>query len=218
MSKFIERTNRPGKNNKFYNSNINPFVSAGFGMFQNGGNCTCYAWGRVFEILGKKPKLSTNNAENWWSKKDGYERGSEPRVGAVACYRKGEAGNSKDGAGHVTIVEKVHSNGDYTSSESGWKSFIFKNKRYKKANKYINGMGSNYVLQGFIYPPYEFDSEPSEKDSKPSETIYIVKKGDNLSKIAKKYNTTWQKIYNNNKKVIGSNPNLIKPGMKLVIK
>ena len=48
-------------------------------------------------------------------------------------------------------------------------------------------------------------------------TYYIVKKGDNLSKIAKKYNTTWKNIYNNNKDIIGDNPNLIYPGQKLII-
>ena len=46
---------------------------------------------------------------------------------------------------------------------------------------------------------------------------YIVKKGDNLSKIAKKYNTTWKKIYDDNKDVIGNNPNLIYPGQILYI-
>lgn len=46
---------------------------------------------------------------------------------------------------------------------------------------------------------------------------YIVKKGDNLTKIAKKYNTTWQEIYKKNKNIIGSNPNLIYPGQKLYI-
>lgn len=47
--------------------------------------------------------------------------------------------------------------------------------------------------------------------------IYTVKQGDNLSKIAKMYNTTWQKIYAKNKNTIGSNPNLIRPGQRLVI-
>lgn len=49
-------------------------------------------------------------------------------------------------------------------------------------------------------------------------TIYIVKSGDNLTKIANKFNTTWQKIYEQNIKVIGSNPNLISPGQELIIK
>ncbi len=47
---------------------------------------------------------------------------------------------------------------------------------------------------------------------------YVVQPGDNLSKIASKYKTTWQKIYDDNKSIIGNNPNLIKPGQRLVIK
>ena len=47
---------------------------------------------------------------------------------------------------------------------------------------------------------------------------YTVQKGDNLTKIAKKYNTSWKKIYNDNRTVIGDNPNLIFPGQVLVIK
>lgn len=44
--------------------------------------------------------------------------------------------------------------------------------------------------------------------------IYIVKKGDTLSGIAKKYNTTYQKIAKDNNI---TNPNLIYPNQKLVI-
>lgn len=47
------------------------------------------------------------------------------------------------------------------------------------------------------------------------ETIYIVKSGDTLSEIAEKYNTTYQKIAKDNNI---SNPNLIYPNQKLVIK
>lgn len=50
---------------------------------------------------------------------------------------------------------------------------------------------------------------------------YIVKKGDTLTGIAKKQTGTsanWKAIYNANKKTIGSNPNKIYPGQKLVIK
>lgn len=48
--------------------------------------------------------------------------------------------------------------------------------------------------------------------------IYTVRKGDNLSSIAAKYNTTWQKIYSDNKNVIGNNPNLIYPNQKIIIR
>ena len=50
------------------------------------------------------------------------------------------------------------------------------------------------------------------------EISYTVQKDDNLSKIAKKYNTTWQELYKINKDIIGSNPNLIKVGQVLKIK
>lgn len=50
------------------------------------------------------------------------------------------------------------------------------------------------------------------------EIAYIVKAGDNLLKIAKAHNTTWQKIYNDNKNTIGGNPNRIYPGQHLIIK
>ena len=60
---------------------------------------------------------------------------------------------------------------------------------------------------------------PSGSSSSSSNVItYRVVKGDTLSKIASKYGTTWQKIYNDNKDKIGSNPNLIQPGTTLVIK
>jgi nucleoid-associated protein YgaU len=51
---------------------------------------------------------------------------------------------------------------------------------------------------------------------------YTVQSGDVLSKIAQKFyghstEKYWRKIYDANKKVIGSNPHSIKKGMKLII-
>lgn len=60
--------------------------------------------------------------------------------------------------------------------------------------------------------------QPNNK-KKPAK-IYVVKKGDTLSHIALKYlgsANKWPDIYNKNKKVIGSNPHLIKPNQRLVI-
>ena len=50
---------------------------------------------------------------------------------------------------------------------------------------------------------------------KETTTTYVVKKGDTLSAIAKKYGTTYQKIARDNGI---ENPNLIFPGQKLNIK
>lgn len=55
-------------------------------------------------------------------------------------------------------------------------------------------------------------------DYNDNSVYYIVKKGDNLIKIAKKYKMNWKDIYNNNKDIIGDNPNLISIGIKLKIK
>ena len=43
---------------------------------------------------------------------------------------------------------------------------------------------------------------------------YTVKSGDSLSKV---FGSNWRKVYEANKDVIGSNPNIIKPGQTLVI-
>ena len=87
---------------------------------------------------------------------------------------------------------------------------------YQKLAKYNNISNPNiiYVNQK-IRIPKESTPTPTPK---PEAVTYTVVKGDNLSTIAKKYNTTWQKIYADNKQVIGKNPNLIRPGQKLVIR
>ena len=45
---------------------------------------------------------------------------------------------------------------------------------------------------------------------------YVVVKGDNLTKIGKKYGVTWKEIYEVNKDII-KDPDLIQPGWKLKI-
>lgn len=63
------------------------------------------------------------------------------------------------------------------------------------------------------------DTKTNTKEVKTK--TYIVRQGDTLTGIAKKQTGTsanWKAIYNANKKIIGSNPNKIYPGQKLVIK
>lgn len=55
-----------------------------------------------------------------------------------------------------------------------------------------------------------------ELDTTVQEEIYTVKGGDSLSKIASRYHTTWQKIFEANKDTI-KNPDLIHPGQKIRI-
>jgi hypothetical protein len=69
--------------------------------------------------------------------------------------------------------------------------------------------------------------KPAPKPVPAHYTYYKVKRGDNLTKIAKAYHTTWQTIYNNNragkrrrdgKMGMILHPNLILPGWVLLIK
>lgn len=149
MVKYKARKSAPTKLNKhFYKDNV--FYQSGYGM----PNCTCYAWGRWYELMGVKPKLSTRNAENWFGNNDGYKRGQEPKLGAIICWSKGKVGVGSDGAGHVAVVEQINSDGSIVTSNSAWKSTNFYLKTIKKGYK-VNG----YTFQGFIYPPIEFVSD-----------------------------------------------------------
>jgi surface antigen len=154
---YAPRTSAPNSTNKNYIKN----TKGGYNKcmeIKKGScipNCVGYAWGRWREILGKSHNLSTGNAENWYAKKDGYKRGTSPKVGAVICWRKGKAGVASDGAGHVAIVEKVNSNGTILTSNSAYNGTRFYTKTLKKSNNYY--MGKNYTFIGFIYVPMEFD-------------------------------------------------------------
>lgn len=116
-------------------------------------NCVGYAWGRWRELLNAYHKLSRGNAENWWAYNDGYQRGQTPKVGAVAVWAKGQAGNAADGAGHVAIVEKVNADGSITTSNSGYKSTRFWLSTYKAPYH----VGNSYTFLGFIYNPNNYD-------------------------------------------------------------
>lgn len=290
---FTMRTTKPEAGNKYY-------IRKAEGGYSNAikgkptdndcnvlSNCVGYAYGRFNEIgnYGYCKYLAPVNAENFMNYKGSCQTGSTPKVGA--CMVWGGKGNL---AGHVAIVEKVISNNEVYTSESGWGS---KRPFWNQTRKNDNGrwgMGSNYPFIGFIYNsavPEEVDPEPiptpkpttlkykigdkvkfsgtlykdsygngagqyrkdleatiylvnskgscpyninnglgwvkesdlsSNESPTPEVKIYIVKSGDNLSQIARRFNTTWEKIYNDNKSVIGNNPNLIRPGQKLVIK
>ncbi|HEY3479275.1 MAG TPA: LysM peptidoglycan-binding domain-containing M23 family metallopeptidase [Streptomyces sp.] len=53
----------------------------------------------------------------------------------------------------------------------------------------------------------------------PKATHYTVVRGDTLSKIATSHHVAggWHRVYNDNKSVIGSNPNVIRPGQHLTL-
>lgn len=80
----------------------------------------------------------------------------------------------------------------------------------------LNNMSTNEASGG-TNPPTNNTNNNSSTSNQKQEQTYIVKKGDNLTTIAKQFGITWQRLYEFNKSIIGGNPNLIRPGQKLNI-
>lgn len=207
------RTTKPESGNKFYITTSN----GGYSKCIKGkptdkvcnvlSNCVGYACGRFNEIIGsmRYPYLNCN-AENFIERAIntyGLEIGQTPKAGAIMVWQKGSTLSGNDGAGHVAIVEKVIDANTVYTSESSYGGSAFWNSTRKNTNGRW-GIGSGYTFRGFIYNPSvkeEVTPTPSSSDYE-----YIVKKGDTLSSIARRYNTTYQELarYNNI-----ANPNLI---------
>lgn len=155
MSNYVARTSEPSTTNKYYIHKSKGGLNECILISGNSclPNCVGYAWGRAYELMGARPKLSKGNAENWYNYSDGYERGKTPRLGAVICWAKGKVANASDGCGHVAIVEKINSDGSIVISESGYNSYRFKTTTIKKSYY----LGKNYTFQGFIYLPISFE-------------------------------------------------------------
>lgn len=116
---------------------------------KGGGNCTWYAFGRAWELLGSLPKLCTNNAGAWWNynkNNNFYSYGSTPKLGAIAVWDKYDNNN-----GHVAVVEEIGNN-YIICSESGWnyKTTYFQTVKRSLNNSSLD-MGSNYRFLGYIY-------------------------------------------------------------------
>lgn len=146
---YEPRLNSDGMANSPYYYSLNPFYNAGYGL----PNCTAYAWGRFWEISDtdrtytNPPTLSTGNAEDWYGyTSDGYERGSEPQLGAVICFADGPY----SGDGHVAIVEIINDDGSIVTSNSAWGGEYFYTQTLYPPY-YLPASG--YVFQGFIYNP-----------------------------------------------------------------
>lgn len=158
------RTTKPGKGNKYYIRK----ASGGWSPCIKGkptdkdcdvlDNCVGYVVGRVNEESneGKITFFTSMNAENFYANayKWGMKTGQEPKQGAIMCWSKGKPGYSKDGAGHVAIVEKVNSPTQVFTSESGYNSFAFKNKTRNKGSNGQWGTSDPYHFLGFIYNPH----------------------------------------------------------------
>lgn len=162
MSTFKPRMTKPEAGNPYYNTKANGgYSNAIKGKPTDKGcdvlaNCVGYAYGRFNEIggWGSCKYLSPTNAENFIQYAKGLEIGQAPKLGACMVWRKGATLSGSDGAGHVAIVEKVISNTEVVTSESGWNSSKpFWTQTRKKGSDGRWGSGSSYTFLGFIYNP-----------------------------------------------------------------
>lgn len=126
-------------------------------------NCVGFAWGYE-AILHDNKNLRLGGiqypytAKYWWTTNDGWSKGSEPKLGAVACWDS----TTEKGSGHVGIVVRVYNDGSFDCLESSYnatnKSKYFYEKHYK-----AKPTRSGLKFQGFKYSPYyEFIGEDEE--------------------------------------------------------
>lgn len=151
---YTPRTSAPGSGDPYwtkttyggYNQQILGSPSAWSGSVL--ANCTGYVHGRWMELGGATSEynLSNGNANTYWGHADGYERGQEPRLGAVLCLGGGSYG-------HVAIVEEIFDNGDIMVSESNYGRAVFEYVRRYKSTGYKRSGGTVGGFQGFIYHP-----------------------------------------------------------------
>lgn len=138
-----------------YTSPTNIYVAMGD---QYKGECTAYAWGRAYEVLGKSHKLPNKAAGKWYDAEHGYTKSQTPRAKAIGCF-----------GSHVTYIESYDSKTDkLTFSEANW--YTSTDKRFSNGKWEADPDGTDGVVksttgadfkkrtgggsfQGFIYLP-----------------------------------------------------------------
>ena len=127
----------------------------------------------------------------------------------------------------ITKALFLHPDVKVSKNSYEWKIYEEKSNNLKKSNneiakeviqgKWDNGNMRKKRLEEAGYNYNEIQDLVNEllnNDNK----YYIVQKGDTLWDIAMKYKVYWKDLYEENKDIIGDNPNLIKPGQRLLIK
>ena len=139
---YTPRMTAPDADNVCYYSDENPFYAADYGM----PNCTCYAWGRAYEITGETPELSPYDACTWYDynvESGVYDYGDIPRQGAIACWAY-----SDGGSGHVAVVEDVEDDRVLLSNSAYQGEEIYKDTfPSEDPSSGRNG----WIFQGYIY-------------------------------------------------------------------
>lgn len=128
----------------YYTSELNAYSKTGYGM----PNCVAYAFGRIYELNEERPLIDRGNAGEWWyinQYNDYYDYGSEPKLGAIACW-----------SNHVAVVEEINDNGSITISESHWGGTYFDTKTYSDMSSHFGQRFYGYI--------YAYDDTKEEKE------------------------------------------------------
>lgn len=156
---FKARLTEPNSSNEYYFSDKNVFYKYGYGM----PNCTAYAYGRAYEILGKTPNLCPHNAGEWYTyniNNGYYSYGKTPKLGAVAVWD-----NYDSNTGHVAVVEKIEGT-TLTLSESAWGGSMFFTSKVQSTDSNLGYSRMRFL--GFIYLG-DFTANGSINENNPSE-------------------------------------------------
>jgi LysM repeat protein len=156
----------------------------------------------MWQFGGETNALRSNKIDNMVCDQD-YAYIDYPFI----IKKKGLNGYNKntitDNVNNPSYVTYIVQKGDSLSSIA---------KKYNTTYQKI-AIDNNISNPNLIYPGQKLNIYTTDNNLN-NKIIYTVQKGDNLSKIAKKYNTTYQKIAIDNNI---SNPNLIYPGQQLII-
>ena len=162
MSSWVPRYSAPSVGDPYYTStqplnpqpgaqNPYPVMSAGDFVLPN---CTGLACGRQIEQgygAEIRPSNAFGDAATWWeAAANFYERGQDPRIGAVAVWGGGVP--PYQNAGHVGTVEDYDPDtGIISISNSAAGGFIFY-MTYPSDSDPNVGMNANYFFKGYFYP------------------------------------------------------------------
>lgn len=144
-------------------------------------NCTGYVHGRWMEIgsTDQEYALSTGDAWTYYTRtSDGYTRGSEPELGACACY-------ATDGGepGHVCVVEEIIDSDTIVTSDSDYGGARFTTRTRYRQYGWNPSTGWNTTFQGFIYHPAVEEGgtqilpTPGQKPPEKKHAFIMIRKG-----------------------------------------
>lgn len=188
------------------NSNKVKYNTEYYGKEVSGGAypwCCVFVWwvfkhaGASKLFFGGKKSASCTTVRNGMKS----QKVKEPKAGDLVFFN---FSGGSDKVEHIGIVESVKADGSVITIEGNTSTGNDAN-----GGQVMTRTRKRSVIDCFIRPEYEETDKPVSNSVK-----YTVKVGDSLSKIAKTYGTTVERLAKDNNI---ANPNLIRVGQVLVI-